>query len=610
VLRIAAGATLLGALMAMICWPILAGPPGSANAASTPATTTGTGTTPSPGPPAVSVFPIPGSQVAPPGAQIVFRGVSPFALASVQVSGSVSGNHDGQIMGDSDGDGASFVPRQPFTPGEIVTVSTSLNLVGAPSGAYQFRVANPPGPVPPVAVQRVARQPGDVLRFRSRPDLHPAAVRLVRGSGAVPPDEQLFVAPEFGPLQNGPMILDSQGHLVYFKPLPPGQVAADFRVQDYLGQRVLTWWQGYTNAGVGVGQDEIYDSAYQEMAQVHAADGLYADLHEFLLTPQGTALVLAYYPVIYDASAMGGSKRQIVLDSVVQEIDIPTGLELFQWDSLDHVPLQDSFQRAKRHGLYDYFHVNSVALDGDGNLVISARNTWAAYKINHSSGAVMWTLGGKRSSFHLKPGASFAFQHDVRIQAPGDRRITLFDDGGGPPTVHDQSRALTLGLDFKHMTASLVSQHDHSPPLQARYQGNVQTLPAGGELVGWGQQPYFTEYGVRGRVLMDARFVDDTSSYRAYAFTVWTGQPSQPPRVAAVDTRGTTTVYASWNGSTQTAFWQVLSGRRKDVLFLRKLARRTGFETAVRIPRARWVRVQALDAQGNQLASSPVVATR
>ena len=79
---------------------------------------------------------------------------------------------------------------------------------------------------------------------------------------------------------------------------------------------------------------------------------------------------------------------------MAQEIDIPTGLVLFQWDSLDHVPLSAGYTQAARaahiaNGIgnpYDYFHINSIALDRDGNLLISARNTWAVYKVNHHTG--------------------------------------------------------------------------------------------------------------------------------------------------------------------------------------------------------------------------------
>jgi hypothetical protein len=589
---------------------VLPGParsaPGATQASGTAAT--GTTTTPAQAPP-VSVFPVPGSQVVPPGAQIAFRGISPYSLGSVSVSGSVTGSHPGTIAGDSDGNGGSFIPAKPFKAGETVTVTTSLNLIGAPSGSYQFRVATSPGPVPFGPPKRVSRAPGDVQIFRTRPDLRPPAINFIKGPSPRLAD-YVFLAPQFGPLQEGPMLLDPQGRLLFFKPMHNGSVAADFRIQQYQGNPVLTWWQGYSAAGVGVGQDEIYNSSYQEMAQVHAADGLSADLHEFLITPRDTALITVYYPVIWDTRAVGGSSHRIVLDSVVQEIDIPTGLKLFEWDSLDHVPLRDSYLGPSKGSLYDPFHVNSIQPTRDGNLIISGRNTWSALKVSRSSAATMWTLGGKHSSFRMGPGAAFAYQHDVRVHGSGDRQVSLFDDADGPPPVHQQSRGLVLDLDYKRMTATVAAQRDHTPLLLTRFQGNLQMLPGGGSLIGWGQQPYFTEFGRAGQTLLDARFVSGTSSYRAYAFPSWSGTPAIPPAVAAANSRRTTTVYASWNGSTETAFWLVLGGRQRGGLSVRRLARRTGFETTVRIAQVPLIRVEALDARGHVLGTSRVIKTR
>src|SRR5207248_84964 len=209
----------------------------------------------------------------------------------------------------------------------------------------------------------------------------------------------------------------------------------------------------------------------------------------FQLTPYGTALITAYYPVYWNAGAVrGGLKNEIVLDSVVQEIDIPTGFVLFQWDSLDHVPLTDTYEPLPKRDTrnpFDYFHVNSVQLDDDGNLMISGRNTWAAYKINHQSGAVMWTLGGRRSSFRMGPGTAFAFQHDVRVRAHNDQYVTVFDDGAGPPTIHRQSRGLKLQLSLMRRTATVSWQHQHSPPLLSAFEGNYQQLPDADDFVGW-----------------------------------------------------------------------------------------------------------------------------
>lgn len=563
-----------------------------------------------PGP--VAVFPIPGDRVAAPSSQIAFRGISPFALGTVTVVGSRSGGHAGSIAGDSDGEGGSFIPSAPFLPGETVTVTTPFDVVGAPTGTFSFTVATPAGQVPYNRALIAPRAPGDVWRFHSRLDLAPASVELLRRTRAAASGD-IFVAPQFGPVQNGPEILDSGGGLIWFDRVPRGDAAADFRVQSYQGQPVLTWWQGYTTAGVGVGQDYIYDRSYSPVATVRAANGLDADLHEFLITPQGHALITAYLPVYWDASAVHGSKHEIVLDSVVQEIDIPTGLVLFQWDSLDHVRLADSNEPLPVVGPrslsnpFDYFHVNSIQLDTDGTLIVSARNTWAAYKLNQQSGAIIWTLGGKRSSFRMGPGTQFVFQHDVRSRAPGDRLVTVFDDGAGPPTVHRQSRVLELMLDLRRMTATIVSQDEHSPALLAEFEGNVQQLPDAQDFVGWGQQPFFSEYGARGRVLLDGRFVGLTSSYRSYVFS-WEGVPASPPAIAARTAAGKTTVYVSWNGATGVAGWRIESGPSPRALRLVRTAPRRGFETAVPIAAARYVAAQAFGWRGRTLATSATVS--
>src|SRR5262249_40474316 len=156
--------------------------------------------------------------------------------------------------------------------------------------------------------------------------------------------------------------------------------------------------------------------SYQVVKTVSAGNGLSADLHEFQLTGRGTALITAEYPVSVNGTSVRGTTHEVVLDSVAQEIDVATGLVLFQWDSLDHVPFTAGYppipnppkkgKPAPPNGSgdpYDYVHINSVGLDLDGNVIISGRNTWAVYKANHNTAATMWTLGGKSSSFKLGP---------------------------------------------------------------------------------------------------------------------------------------------------------------------------------------------------------------
>jgi hypothetical protein len=560
--------------------------------------------------PTVAVFPIPGARVASPQTQIAFRGVPIGQVGKVVVTGSRSGAHAGRFESDSDRDGGSFLPAKPFVPGEVVTVRTTLRILGAANpGTFHFTIANPSGTIAATPLPPAGRVPGDVLTLHSRPDLSPAAVEITKEDPDPGPDgDDIFITPQQGPTQNGVMILNNKGALVWFQPAPDGDLAANLQVQQYDGRRVLTWWQGYSGAGVGAGEDVVEDSSYRQIAVVHAANGLSADLHEFRLTPQGTALITAYYPVYWNATDVHLDTQQVVLDSVVQEIDVKTGLLLFQWDSLDHVPLTDTYEPpVKTAGApYDYFHINSVQLQSDGNLLISARNTWAAYEVSHDNGAIMWALGGKSSSYKLGSGVQFAFQHDVRLHTDTDPTVTLFDDGGGPPRAHSQSRGITVHLDSKNKTATLVSEDLHEPALAAAFEGNVQELPGGDDFVGWGQQPYFTEYNSKGEVVFDGRFVDSNSSYRAYRFP-WIGTPTTVPAVAASSSGGNTSVYVSWNGATQVSSWRVLAGATADALQAVETAAKQGFESQLTIPAQPYVQVQALDSAGRTLATSGIV---
>jgi hypothetical protein len=556
--------------------------------------------------PAISVFPIAGSWVASPSTQIAFRGMAIGKLGTITVTGSRSGRHAGRMMADSDGRGGSFIPSSPFTTGETVTVTTKQNIVGGSHGTFHFTVAQPAGPIYPAPRPTIPRVASDVERFHSRPDLIPPTVRVTLNSSHTAPGD-IMLAPQHGPVQWGAMIIGPGGGLIWWDPLPGNETASNLQVQRYQGKPVLTWWQGQVGAGMGFGEDVIDSTSYNTVAVVHAANGLKADLHEFQLTPQGTALITAYYPVYWDESSVHGPSRAIVADAVVQEIDIRTGLVEFQWDSLDHVPITDSYiTPPKSAGApYDYFHLNSIQQDDDGNFVISSRNTFAAYKINQSTGAIMWRLGGKESTFTFGPDARFAFQHDVRVRAQNDQFVTVFDDGAGYA-----SRGLKLELDLKKKTAIRVAQYEHTPALVANVEGNVEQLPNYDDFVGWGNNPYFSEFTENGKMIFDARFVSHNITYRAYR-DPWNAQPSKPPAIAlGREANGVSTVYASWNGATDVAAWRVLAGSSPTHLASVDVANRQGFETAISIHGEQpYFAVQPLGSKHQKLATSASAGT-
>src|SRR6202042_3997979 len=103
------------------------------------------------------------------------------------------------------------------------------------------------------------------------PDLQPDPVSITKNDKGTAPG-YIFLGPQEGPVSDGPMIVGSDGHLVWYKPLPRSEVATDVRVQTYQGKPVLTWWQGGWNAGVGRGVDVINNTAYQVIKTVSAGN--------------------------------------------------------------------------------------------------------------------------------------------------------------------------------------------------------------------------------------------------------------------------------------------------------------------------------------------------
>jgi hypothetical protein len=292
---------------------------------------------------------------------------------------------------------------------------------------------------------------------------------------------------------------------------------------------VLTWWQGTGLGGLAQGTDFIYDDHYRQIATVQAGNGLSADGHEFLITPSNTALILAYTTATADLTSIGGPANQIVIDGVVQEIDIATGKVLFEWRSNDHVPYGQSEQPLPVSATtpWDWFHINAVHLDKDGNLLVDARNTWTTYKVNRHTGDILWQLGGKASTFRLvaapgqvldNAGAIFAWQHDP--EALGHDLYTLFDnESSGTPQL-PTSRAVTVRLDARHGVATLVASENQPEGLSAPSQGNAQTTADGNLFVGWGSLPFFSAFDGHGDLIFNAQLPTGVNSYRAY-FLPW-----------------------------------------------------------------------------------------
>jgi hypothetical protein len=454
-----------------------------------------------------------------------------------------------------------------------------------------------------------ATQAPPAQHFRSRPDLLPPVVE-VNVAAHDTTAGYVLLAPKRAVAQAGPMILDDRGQLVWFRPLDT-EAVADFRVQRYGGRPVLTWWRGRAPMGVGDGYYVIVDDAYREIATLTAGNGLIGDIHEFLITPRDTALISIYRRMPRDLSSMGGPKHGEIFEGVVQELDIQTGRVLFEWHSAEHVDVAESTMKAppasqgETAAPFDYFHLNSIAEDANGDFLLSARHTSAIYKIDRETGRVEWRLGGRRSDFAMGDGTRFELQHDARWQPDGT--LTLFDNAAKRKSVH--SRVLVLRLDEDAKRATLERTYVHPRKLFSETQANAQFLPNGHVFVGWGQSPFATEFDRDGRVLYDLRFgAEGADSYRGYR-AEWTGRPADDPAlVAERGANGQVSAAASWNGATEVARWQLLSGPDAQRLHVVAEQPRSGFETALTAPTDDpVVRARALDGHGAVLGTSPPV---
>ena len=449
--------------------------------------------------------------------------------------------------------------------------------------------------------------------FRSRPDLSPPVAEVATRAHDTAPG-YVFVAPQTGGAgQGGSLIVDDRGEVVWFRPLPAvfGR-AMDFKVQSYKGSPVLTWME---TPGEFASEYVIADSTYREIARIRAANGYDGDHHEFHISPQDTALITIYSPVPTDLTPVGGLQNGLSWQGIIQELDIETGEVIFEWHSLDHVAVEESYVHpsAEPSFVYDYFHINSIDVDHDDNLLVSARETFAVYKIDRKSGEIIWRLGGKKSDFEMGPGARFAFQHDARRLPDGT--ISIFDNGttvfhDDLPEAIEESRAIVLEVDEDKMKAKLVGEYTHPDKKFADAAGNTQVLPNGNVFVGWGRALAISEFDHDGKMLFDLTLPAENRSYRAFRLP-WNAQPDGAPAVDAERTSSEEArVYASWNGATEVESWEVLAGPGPDRLESLGEVPRDGFETAMLVRTSdAYVAVRARDQSGRELGITRVVET-
>ena len=510
-------------------------------------------------------------------------------------------------------DGAGLTRRQllPLAGGGVAALALA-GFVG-----YELHPdTTPPAPAPaPKPTAKPAATPTTTLEkpFVTRPDLSPPTVRITQlASGSAEETTPRFIAlapdnviADSTPWQQGLMLVDRLGRLVWFKPASSGEKPFDLKVQTYQGKPVLTWWEGTLIADFGSGKATIADKTFNPIKTVSGANGLPMDLHEFTITSSGAGLSTAYQETTTDLTAVKGAKRGRIINCFAQVLDLTTGKATLDWNALEHVAIEESYKPVPAVGktLWDYIHVNSLQMLPDGSILISARNTWAIYKVNGKTGEIIWRMGGKKSDFQIEPAAQFAWQHHAT--SLNDTEMTVFDNS---TTKLAPSRGLLLAIDEGAMTVSLKQEFKAPTGFYAGTLGSVQMMPNDNVFVGWGAQPYFTEFASDGTQLMFGQLPLGVRSYRAFLVD-WVGAPAdKPAMVAKAYAAGGWQIYVSWNGATEIDSWRIDAGATAHTLKPVGTSPWTGFETTIVVDAVGpSFRAVALDSHGNELGSSAVV---
>ena len=553
--------------------------------------------------PLIYLLPLPNAPNISPTTSLAIRTANLLTPDAAQmdifvVTGNKSGLHHGRTVLSDDGVTLLFYPNKPFAYGETVTVTIQPGLKTADNtpvtaASYQFTVREQP------ISQLLADTSSSETMLTSSQDVQLPPVAATAGTGP----ETYYTHPEFTNIMtrtvitaaqntddgyifvgavsqfySGPaaiMILDDTGEPIYMKATPNDHFVGDFRKQTVNGTDYLTYHTGILPGNYTFGSSYVLDENYQVVDTWTIGNGYGADVHEFLLLDNGHAILMAYVPISFDLTPYGGPADGQILDIVLQEQDADKNV-VFEWHASQYLPIDDTEANLTSTNLIDYLHTNALAVDNDGNWLVSHRNFSEITKINRQTGDVIWRMGGKGNEFTFTNDIGFFNQHNINRLENG--HITLFDNGTFHTPPH--SRAIEYEVDEVAKTVTRVWMYPEDTGEYSSVMSNIQRLPNGNSMIGWGNQSKLSEIHADGTVALE--IVLGTTSYRTFRYP-WTGTPTAVPRaVLQYDADPTAvTIYTSWNGATDIGSYEIYAGSTITSLALLETVPKSGFETEI-----------------------------
>lgn len=345
------------------------------------------------------------------------------------------------------------------------------------------------------------------------------------------PGYLFFNSFQFGnPLANYNIITDSAGKVYkYNKPLPAGfdfkmnlngtfsyampiALASQYQQGPFL---VQNFYVAYI----------VTDTNFKIIDQLQMKNGYLADLHEFLILPNGHYLMMAYAEVPTDMSLLvpGGDPNAVVVSTIIQELDRNKNC-IFEWSSLNHMPLFDTYDDLTKKSI-EHGHGNSYFMDTDGNLIVSMATTNDIVKIDIVSGEILWRFGGKKNEFKIindneaNAPLYFSLQHDVHKLDNGN--LLLFDNGYMRKNKY--SRAVEYKFDEEKKVAEMVWEYRSNPDIFAVAMGSARRLKNGNSLISWGlmaspHQRTITEVDKDNNIVFEMSLPKGMFSYKAIKY--------------------------------------------------------------------------------------------
>ncbi|KAI7155803.1 hypothetical protein KC349_g6743 [Hortaea werneckii] len=474
-------------------------------------------------------------------------------------------------------------------------------------------------------------------QFRSRPDLHAPIIDFQVLKPELVQPGYIFLAP-YRNVDPGPYIYDNYGNLVWSGAGSSGPKTAHApRVCTYQGSDHLCYFQGEQHQGFARGHGVIMDQNYRVVKTVESSGaGASSDMHEYKMTPYSngtTVLMTVYQPRQYDLTTnprfnvyhgMGW-----IVEGVFQEVEIDTGKVVFEWRSLDHVDpglswtlpgtTDTSGDGLHEQSPWDYFHLNSIDKNIDGDYLISARHVSAIYKLSGKDGSIMWQMGGNAPTINTT-NFLFAYQHHARWQSENETHsvISFYDNGSNTfNTTNEFSHGWIIEIDHTTGQATMIKEFSAPEPeggLLSGSQGNMQVLPNGGAHIGWGEHSYFSEHLPDGECVqygIVAQRPSNVMIYRSNKYN-WTAQPLTKPALWTYSWMGENLVsFVSWNGATEVRTWDFYTGNSSNGPWTYAgNASKSGFETEYHSPAfAEWSYAEAFDGNGRALETSVISRT-